>query len=119
MLLLMTLGTGIGTSDEDALSRLVRSCSFAIHSYRPARVIYFCSEKSEGTIEPVHQALTDQFGISPPPLFCMSLIRTFLPCFELSMVGLSYQKKNRIEASSGPEMSGSKGLIPDQKPCFL
>ena len=60
MLLLMTLGTGIGTSDEDALSRLVRSCSFAIHSFRPAQVIYFCSDKSKDTIEPVHTALSEQ-----------------------------------------------------------
>ncbi len=105
MLLLMTLGTGIGTSDEDALSRLVRSCSFAIHSYRPARVIYFCSEKSEGTIEPVHQALTDQFGISPPPFsICMiSDPNDFTGCFELiyGVASLYHEEEVVIEASSG------------------
>ena len=42
----MTLGTGIGTSHEDAVSRLVRSCSYAIHSYNPAQIIYFCSDHS-------------------------------------------------------------------------
>ena len=65
MFLLMTLGTGIGTSDEDALSRLVRICSFALHSYNPEQVIYFCSEESKGSIEPVHAALADKYGMSP------------------------------------------------------
>ncbi len=105
MLLLMTLGTGIGTSDEDALSRLVRSCSFAIASYRPGQIIYFCSEASKHVIDPVHAALVDQYQRDPPPFsVCMiSDPNDFTGCFELiyGVASLYHDEEVVIEASSG------------------
>ncbi|MDX8551553.1 TIGR02710 family CRISPR-associated protein [Methanospirillum sp. J.3.6.1-F.2.7.3] len=105
MLLLMTLGTGIGTSHADALSRLVRSCSYAIHFYHPEKIIYFCSEESKGSIDPIHNALKTEYNTSPPSsTLCM--IRDpndFNGCFEV-MYGVAslYQYDEMvIEASTG------------------
>ncbi len=105
MFLLMTLGTGIGTSDEDALSRLVRICSFALHSYNPEQVIYFCSEESKGSIEPVHAALADKYGMSPPSFSVCMLPdpNDFTGCFEVlyGVASLYHDEEVVIEASTG------------------
>lgn len=101
----MTLGTGIGTSREDAVSRLVKSCSYALHSYHPAQVIYFCSEESKETITPIHAALQSEYGASPPP-FSVCMIADpgdFTGCFELlyGVAILYHDEELVIEASTG------------------
>ena len=105
MFLLMTLGTGIGTSNEDALSRLVRICSFALHSYNPEQVIYFCSEESKKNIEFVHTALTEKYGSSPPSFSVCMLPdpNDFTGCFEVlyGVASLYHEEEMVIEASSG------------------
>ncbi len=105
MLLLMTVGTGIGTSDEDAKARLVRVLSYTLSSYRPSQVIYFCSDESKQMIEPIHTALLHAYNISPPPSqICMiKKPNDFTECFEVlyGVAALYHDEEVVLEASSG------------------
>jgi CRISPR-associated protein (TIGR02710 family) len=66
MYLLMTVGTGIGSDPADARIRLVQSCSFAILSYKPEHIIYFCSPESRDLVPEIEQGCRDIRGINPP-----------------------------------------------------
>lgn len=101
----MTLGTGIGTSHEDALSRLIRSCSYAISSYHPQSIIFFCSEESKATIDPIFLFLQSNFHIDrPESSICLIPDPSdFSVCFELmfGVASLYHDEEVVIEASSG------------------
>ncbi|NLV27928.1 MAG: TIGR02710 family CRISPR-associated protein [Methanomicrobiales archaeon] len=105
MLLLMTVGTGIGTSHEDAQSRLVRSLSYAISSYHPQTIIFFCSEESQKAIDPILAALKRDYKIDPPShsLCMVEEPANFSRCFELiyGVASLYREEEVVIEASSG------------------
>lgn len=66
MYLLMTVGTGIGSDPADAISRLVRSCSFSISWYNPDHLIFICSPESKERIPAIEQGCRSIRGIEPP-----------------------------------------------------
>ncbi|MDD1724504.1 MAG: TIGR02710 family CRISPR-associated CARF protein [Methanospirillum sp.] len=101
----MTVGTGTGTSHDDAVSRLARSCSFAIFSYHPQQVIYFCSEESKEMVPRIEEALFSLHSLSPPSSSVCIITdpSDFSHCFDLifGVVSLYRDEELVIEASSG------------------
>ncbi|PWR74793.1 TIGR02710 family CRISPR-associated CARF protein [Methanospirillum stamsii] len=105
MLLLMTVGTGIGTSHEDALVKLVRTLTYAITSYQPESIIFFCSEESKPVIDQILSTLNSGTEKKPPvSSICMIPDPSdFSGCFELiyGIATLYRDEEVVIEASSG------------------
>lgn len=104
MLLLMTLGTGIGTSPDDARDRLIRSCSYSLQYYQPDQVIYFCSEESKDIINHLESVVQDRFTKKTQSSYCLIADPTdFSQCFELiyGVAHLYGDEEIVIESSSG------------------
>ncbi len=105
MYLLMTVGTGIGSDPADAISRLVRSCSFVIHSYKPEHIIYFCSEESKAMVTNIEQGCHEIWGIIPPPseICPIENPNDFSQCFDViyGVCVLFKEFEIVIDASSG------------------
>lgn len=105
MYLLMTVGTGIGSDPEDAILRLVRSCSFVIQSYKPDHIIYFCSRESRAMVTEIEQGCRNLWGIIPPPseICLVDDPSDFTRCFEViyGVCVLFQEFEIVIDASSG------------------
>ena len=105
MLLLMTIGTGIGTNHEDAESRLIESCSFVLNSYHPDQVIYFCTDESKNLIPRIEETYSKQSsGSKINSSHCLITDPSdFTSCFELifEVAALYQEEETVIEASTG------------------
>lgn len=104
MLLLMTIGTGIGTSPADARDRLIRSCSFSLQYYHPDQVIYFCSEESKEIIPFIESDVLNGSGNTIHSSLCLIADPTdFTQCFEIiyGVAHLYSDEEIVIESSSG------------------
>ncbi|HWQ64787.1 MAG TPA: TIGR02710 family CRISPR-associated CARF protein [Methanospirillum sp.] len=101
----MTVGTGIGSDTVDAIERLVRSCSYAIHFYRPEHIIYFCSPESKELVSNIEEGCKRLWGQEPPESEAC-IIRDpndFSQCFEViyGVCVLFQEFEIVIDASSG------------------
>ena len=105
MLLLMTVGTGIGTDHEDSIKRLVESCSYAIHSYHPDDVIFFCTKESQEILPLIIKEYAKKNGsaILKNSNCLISDPSDFTCCFELifEVASLYSEEEIIIEASTG------------------
>ncbi|HWQ66003.1 MAG TPA: TIGR02710 family CRISPR-associated CARF protein [Methanospirillum sp.] len=105
MYLLMTVGTGIGNDPADAEERLAKSCSYAISSYKPEHIIFFCSSESRELIPAIKRMYEDITKMPPPPdEICLIDNPTNFPrCFEIIYgVSVLFQEfEIVIDASSG------------------
>lgn len=105
MYLLMTVGTGIGSDTVDAIERLVRSCSYVIHFYRPEHVIYFCSPESKELVSNIEEGCKRLWGQEPPESETCIIgdPNDFSQCFEViyGVCVLFQEFEIVIDASSG------------------
>jgi CRISPR-associated protein (TIGR02710 family) len=101
----MTVGTGIGTDHEDTIKKLIESCSFALLSYKPNQVIYFCTKESMEIIPRIEETFENKaLKISFNSSKCMIPDPSdFTHCFELiyEVASLYQDEEIVIEASTG------------------
>ena len=105
MYLLMTVGTGIGANPSDAAGRLIRICSYAVKSYHPEHIIFFCSIESKELVPSILSACKEIWNYDPPASEICILERPqdFSDCFEIinGVVALYHDYELVMDSSSG------------------